>query len=186
VRRSQLPLLGIALLMPGLIAGLSMQVLLWAIASPSRSALQDIGKRPVLIGLIVFTLLEELVIRKRGLRPVSVNRQVPRSWGHDHGPWKAALRYGVRLGVGPATMLNTWTWWAGALLAAITSLRISMLFVVAFVCTRTLLTLIVPGSPKDGLELSQRMQAWRSFGIRFGWIGVAVLAVSVLLVAGTS
>jgi hypothetical protein len=185
VRRSQLPLLGVALLVPGLIAASVVQLLMWALATPARAALEDIGKRPILVCLIALTLLEELHIRNRGLRPLSVNRQVPQSWGHEHGPWKAALRYGMRLGVGPATMLNTWTWWAGAVLAAITSVTVSLVFATIFVCIRTFLTLAVPGSPQNGIELSARMQRWRTTGVRFAWIGLAALGVSVLLVAGT-
>ena len=52
------------------------------------------------------------------LRPPSSRRQVPRIWSRLFDPRTVAVLYGSRLGVGPLTILPTWTWWAATLLAA--------------------------------------------------------------------
>jgi hypothetical protein len=56
--------------------------------------------------------------RWRSPRPWSVNRQVPAAWSRLFGVRGAAVLYGGRLGVGPLTVLNTWLWWVGAVVAA--------------------------------------------------------------------
>lgn len=52
-------------------------------------------------------------------RPWSVRRQVPQEWSRVFGPVTVAGLYGARLGVGPFTILNTWLWWASALLGGL-------------------------------------------------------------------
>jgi hypothetical protein len=52
--------------------------------------------------------------------PVSVRRQVPRVWTTLFGPEVVAVLYGARLGVGPLTILPTWSWWGATILAAST------------------------------------------------------------------
>jgi hypothetical protein len=49
------------------------------------------------------------------VRPPAVGRQVPTLWGQVLAPEVAGMLYGARLGVGPATILATWLWWAGLL-----------------------------------------------------------------------
>src|SRR5690606_22169942 len=51
-------------------------------------------------------------------RPLSVGRQVPREWSRLFSPPTVAVLYGGRLGVGPATILTTWLWWAVLILGA--------------------------------------------------------------------
>jgi hypothetical protein len=109
-------------------------------------------------------------------RPWSINTQVPQSWGHDHGPWKAALRYGFRLGVGPATILNSWSWWVGTAFSA-RSFTHGLAFTAMFVTTRSVLTIQVPGDPVDGLVLSQRMAAFRSTESLGRYVGLVMTTV---------
>src|SRR5437870_5226589 len=50
--------------------------------------------------------------------PPSARRQVPQLWGRVLGPRTVATVYGARLGVGPATILTSWAWWAALLVGA--------------------------------------------------------------------
>jgi hypothetical protein len=53
------------------------------------------------------------------LAPITLGKQVPQQWGRLLPAPVTAVLYGARLGVGPLTILSTWTWWA-ALIAAST------------------------------------------------------------------
>ncbi len=50
--------------------------------------------------------------------PPSVGRQVPRQWSELLPHRVTAGLYGARLGVGPLTILSTWTWWTVTAMAA--------------------------------------------------------------------
>ena len=54
-----------------------------------------------------------LLMDLSGLRPLATHRQVPREWGRLLGGRAAAVLYGLRLGIGPLTILNSWAWWIG-------------------------------------------------------------------------
>jgi hypothetical protein len=49
--------------------------------------------------------------------PWSVRRQVPQVWSRLFGPATVAVLYGLRLGIGPATILATWWWWAATVVS---------------------------------------------------------------------
>lgn len=51
--------------------------------------------------------------------PPGSGRQVPQEWGRLLAPPVVAVLYGARLGVGPLTILSTWTWWSITLAAAV-------------------------------------------------------------------
>lgn len=51
-------------------------------------------------------------MRGRAPAPLAVRRQVPQVWSQVFSPATVALLYGARLGVGPLTLLPSWTWWA--------------------------------------------------------------------------
>jgi hypothetical protein len=50
--------------------------------------------------------------------PWSVRQQVPRLWARIFPLAGATILYGLRLGVGPLTILRSWLWWAGTFVAA--------------------------------------------------------------------
>jgi hypothetical protein len=160
VRRSQRPKLFLTLFVtgavPSIAVALSAHQLLHLIVRPQ--SLTQTSAWVLFVGL----LAEVMWIGFKRLRPLSVNRQVPQSWGHDHGPWKAALRYGPRLGVGPATILTSWAWWAGLAFAAASDLYVCVVFSISFVFIRSSLTVIMPGNPIDGLELAHTMARIRN------------------------
>lgn len=63
----------------------------------------------------------DLVYLLRGApMPWSVQQQVPRLWARIFPLPGATVLYGLRLGVGPLTILRSWLWWSGILVAATT------------------------------------------------------------------
>lgn len=110
------------------------------VGGAARFVLAHMGVRPSFALVAGVCLLAGLADMSNQLwrhpRPLAVHRQVPRHWGHEHGPWKAAIRYSLRLGVGPATMLNTWTWWAALFVCAATGPGASVAGAAVFVAVR--------------------------------------------------
>lgn len=107
--------------------------------------------------LALITVGRDVLFQRTGRpRPLAVGRQVPRDWGHRHGPWLAALRYGVRMGFGPATILAAWTWWAAFVIAAFDSWTTVVAGAAAFVCTRTITTFGVTAGPRNGRAMAER------------------------------
>jgi hypothetical protein len=91
------------------------------------------------------------------IRPLAVHRQVPSVWGHQHGPWLAALRYGPRLGLGPSTILTSWTWWTAMLAALIVSPASVIVSGAVYVVVRALMTVSVGSGVTNGVEMATRM-----------------------------
>jgi hypothetical protein len=188
VRWNARPYLAILLFVSGAAAAIVSSLTLYLVVWPLRRAADDgsvqVGQVPswVFAAVIVaFLLMEVIWVRLGRVRPWAVRSQVPQGWGHRHGPWKAALRYGPRLGLGPATRLNTWAWWAGAAVAALSDLWTLVLFCFVFVSVRTVLTVWLPGNPRDGSELAHRMSAWRAHQHNAALVGLVVMAFSAAL-----
>ena len=92
----------------GFVAGVA-----WAV--PALPALP----RWAVVALVAAALGADVVhVRTGALRPPAVGKQVPREWSRLFSPPTVAVLYGGRLGIGPATILTTWLWWAVAVLAA--------------------------------------------------------------------
>ena len=75
---------------------------------------------PVVAALVAVGLALDLVALRVG-RPLPPTHggQVPRIWSSLLPPRVVAVLYGARLGVGPLTILSTWTWWAVTLGSAL-------------------------------------------------------------------
>jgi hypothetical protein len=95
------------------------------------------------------------------VRPWSVQSQVPRLWGHEHGPWQAAARYGLRLGVGPATILSSWCWWGALIIGGMQSVQLACTLVAVFVLARSVMIAGVGFNITDGVAMAQRMATVR-------------------------
>jgi hypothetical protein len=89
-------------------------------------------------------------------RPLAVFRQVPRAWGHEAGPWRAAARYGLRMGVGPATILVSWSWWVGTVLVVATGPAGAVFGATAFAAARTIAMALATGDVDDGVAMARR------------------------------
>ena len=122
----------------------------------------------------------------RWARPWSIGRQVPRHWGHVHGPWLASARYGLRMGFAPATILNSWTWWAGFVIVVLTGWQAAVIGSLVFVFARALTMSIASAGPRTGEAMAKRSATLdRTSGLvqRSGLVTVA-LACGVLLGSG--
>ena len=85
------------------------------------------------VAVVAIALAADAFAGRTGrLRPPSSRHQVPRIWSRLFDPRTVAVLYGSRLGVGPLTILPTWTWWAASLLAASAGPAVSTVAGVAF------------------------------------------------------
>ena len=155
VRRALRPLLGLVLVASGLLANAPVVLVAWA-----WSAGPDLRATPEVAALLAFAsiALDAATRAGRGPRPLGVHTQVPQWWGHRYGPWWAAARYGLRLGLGPATILTTWTWWAAAMVAASWGPWWAFVATAAFVCVRSIVTIGATFGPRNGIAMAARSQ----------------------------
>jgi hypothetical protein len=105
--------------------------------------------------VIAASLLDGLLTQRGYPNPPAVRSQVPQWWGHRFGPWWGSARYGLRLGLGPATRLNSWLWWAG-LVVSLSSPWSLFLGFATFVIIRTLTMFAASWRVSSGLEMAQR------------------------------
>ena len=126
--------------------------------------------------------------------PITSGRQVPREWGRIFDPKLVAVLYGTRLGVGPLTILTTWTWWSVTAAAALVSPGVAFVVGASFGFVRLLTTLAVSawsgsGSvpaemrSEDHALLFRRLRAKR----RPNWIainGIGLAAVVAMALTG--
>lgn len=96
------------------------------------------------------------------LLPLAVGRQVPEAWGRLFGARLAATLYGARLGVGPLTVLRTWTWWAALLVGASLDPWPSAGVGVTFALSRTAATVVTGRGAATGVVMRDRMAALNS------------------------
>ena len=137
---------------------------------------------PTISGILGLVAVAFDVLWLRGssiARPWSVLRQVPGAWGHEHGPWQAAARYGLRMGFGPATILTTWTWWAGFVIVVLTGWKSAVIGSAVFAFARALTMMIGTVGPRTGDEMARR-------AARIGGLEATARILGLLLVAGAS
>ncbi len=95
----------------GALTGFLGAVLVDGIAS--LLGLADRAATTSLVALIVAGGAIDLVRLRVGRpAPLALRSQVPMEWGRIFSPTVVAGLYGLRLGVGPLTMLSTWLWWS--------------------------------------------------------------------------
>lgn len=137
-------------------------------------------------GLLAISLDVMSVKRFRWARPLAVLRQVPRDYGHRFGPWRAAARYGLRMGFGPATILVSWVWWVAFVAAASAGPGwiVGGSFVFAFV--RALSMYASSAGVRSGTEMAERGALLGRVESRFvRGAAVAVVALSLIAIAGS-
>lgn len=183
VRRALLPVLALVLVATGMVANAPVVALAlsWS-AGPAR--------RPTLVVAVVLALTSivlDRVHRLTGrLRPPAVQTQVPQWWGQRYGPWWAAARYGLRLGIGPATILNTWMWWTGVIIAVFSGPVWAVSATAIFVCVRTMVMFGATFGPRDGVSMAQRARQLDRLQTRaeLGGQAVVLLAAAAVVVGG--
>lgn len=113
------------------------------------------------LAVVVAAVAADTIHARTGrLRPLSLERQVPRAWGRLFDARTAAALYGARLGIGPLTHLATWLWWAGTVLAASAGLASSVLVGATFGGARMLTVVLT--SRHVTPEMPRRMAALRA------------------------
>jgi hypothetical protein len=110
-------------------------------------------------------------------RTLAVHRQVPQWWGHRYGPLAAAVRYGLRMGIGPATILTSWFWWTGALVGGLLSPPIAIICGLSFALARfATMSGLAWGEP-NGVSMAGRIRLVESWRSRSRIIAIAVVGV---------
>ena len=107
-------------------------------------------------GLVAVGFDTLLVNRFRWARPLAVFRQVPRDYGHRCGPWRAAARYGIRMGFGPATILVSWVWWVAFVAAAMAGPGWIVGGSLVFALVRALSMYLSSVGVRSGTEMAER------------------------------
>jgi hypothetical protein len=153
VRRQLRPILATVLASTGLLANLP----LLALAFLFRRVAGDWALSSSWVGGVVIAaaLLDGVLTLRGRPSPPAVRSQVPQWWGHRFGPWWGSARYGLRLGLGPATMLNSWLWWAGLVITLDSPWSLLLGFTV-FVMVRTLTMFAVSWGVPSGPEMAKR------------------------------
>ncbi len=147
-------------------SGLIVHVILRGVPKTYRSALQWTA-----LGLTVS-------LEVFGLRTLALHRQVPQRWGHRYGPVAAAARYGLRMGIGPATILTSWFWWTGEIISALASAQVIVLCSALFAGARFATMYALAWRNPSGVEMShriRRVEAWR-LRSRVGSIALMLIA----------
>jgi hypothetical protein len=133
-------------------------------------------------------LLDVVWVRTGHPRPLAVHRQVPQPFGHRYGSFAAALRYGPRLGVGPATILTSWLWWAAFLSASIVGRWPAIVGALAFALVRVLTMFLIASGVDDGQHMARRMRGLAAYErlVRTGAMLAANTATAAVLIAAVA
>ncbi len=101
----------------GLVSALALGPMLTRLADVVEPGVESSAIVVALVGLGVALDAARLLAGRPG--PPTAGRQVPREWARLLPLPVAAGLYGARLGVGPLTILSTWTWWSFTVAAAL-------------------------------------------------------------------
>lgn len=116
--------------------------------------------------------------------PLAVQRQVPVEWGRLFPPRTTAVLYGARLGVGPLTILRTWTWWAAVVVAAACGPWVGAATGAAFAVSRTITMEVAVRRIREGIAMSRRVASLRAAERRIGWAVVALVVLVPIAACG--
>ncbi len=138
------------------------------------------------LGLVAVGLDAFAVNRYRWVRPLAVFRQVPRDYGHRFGPWRAAARYGLRMGFGPATILVSWVWWVAFVVAAMAGFGWIVSGSLAFALVRALSMYASSAGVRSGTLMAERGALLSSVEARVvRGVAMTVVALSLIAIAGS-
>ncbi len=133
----------------------------------------------VVVGLVLAGVALDVAALARwgAARPPAYGRQVPREWGRWLAPEVVAVLYGARLGIGPSTVLSTWTWWSVTVAGALLGFGPAVAVGAVFGAVRILVTIAVSA------RLSRRRTGIGSGRLtrpRTGWAAVDGLVVAIV------
>lgn len=165
-------------------------LLVWTFASAGAAALvggalgllaELVGVPPASGPVAAVAVAAAAVADLARITPPSIRRQVPQVWGRILDPHVTAVLYGARLGIGPATMLSTWLWWAATLVGASLGMGPSALVGVVFATSRTIVHVVV-AARVDRLPRWRERQRAMTRALELA----AVLVAATVLLAGCS
>jgi hypothetical protein len=163
----------------GAAAGAALGALWSVLSAPELTAL---GAAAVVSAAVALDILGRAI---GWPRPMSVGTQVPQAWGRLLAPATAATLYGLRLGVGPLTILNTWRWWAGMVIAASHGPVAAGIAGAAFGALRTVVTASASARVEHGMV--QRMDDLRRREIKVrAWLTAVAVVGAVAMLAACS
>ena len=135
----------------------------------------------LVVGIVAAGLTLDVVhLITGGAPPISLGRQVPREWGRLLPLPVTAVLYGARLGVGPLTILSTWTWWAAVVAASAIGVWTTVMISTLFALCRMLVNAVAGfgASPAlTGSLIRRRQNGWATLTTA-GMAMVAVIALS--------
>lgn len=137
-------------------------------------------------GLVAVGLDNLVVNRFPWARPLAVYRQVPRDYGYRLGPWRAAVRYGLRMGFGPATILVSWVWWVAFVAAALAGTEWIVGGSFVFATVRALSMYLSSVGVRSGAQMAERSAQLSRVELRvIRGASVTVVALSLIAIAGS-
>lgn len=102
----------------GLASGALVGLVLAIVAAPIATTFTpSTGQIAALVAVGAALDAVQLALGRPG--PPTLGRQVPQEWARWFAAPVTALLYGARLGVGPLTILSTWTWWSVTVAASL-------------------------------------------------------------------
>ncbi|MCU0273063.1 MAG: hypothetical protein MUE34_07525 [Acidimicrobiales bacterium] len=163
---------------------------MWTLSSAGAAALvggalgllaQLLGVPPTSSAVAAMLVTAAALADLGHITPPSIRRQVPQVWGRILDPHVTAVLYGARLGIGPATMLSTWLWWAATAIGASLGAGPAALVGVVFATSRTIVHVVV-AARVDRLPRWQERQRAVTRALELA----AVLVATTVLLAGCS
>ena len=130
----------------------------------------------VIVAIVVAGVaLDALALATGRPAPLAVGKQVPRAWIDYFSPTTVAVLFGTRLGIGPATILSTWTWWSVTVAAGLLGLGPAVAAGAVFGLVRSLTTILssLVIERRDPRRAMPRLQATR----RPSWLAIDGLAL---------
>ncbi len=116
-----------------------------------------------------------------GVRPPGPRRQVDEDWLGRYRDWVVGVGFGGQLGLGFATIVSSWGYWATLVIAALSGLPIALSMGVGFGLGRSLLLLSTRrvGSPGSLTETMRRFVAAEGLARWTTFAGYALVLVTV-------
>ena len=155
----------------------------WVLALPALAlGLSPTDDRWVLAAVVAGLTLDGVRLLLGRPNPPASGRQVPQEWSRFFSPTTVAVLYGARLGVGPLTILSTWTWWSFTVGAALidpwTGAAVGATFGLVRLTTTIAASLVAAGND-DPAHHASRFLALRSRQ-RMSWVALTALGVAAL------
>lgn len=169
----------------GVVAWLALQ-LVGGLAADALDIGTVVGSEAFVVAVVASGLVFDLVGMGTGrMKPPAVGRQVPQEWSRLLPPPVVAVLYGARLGVGPLTILSTWSWWSATLISALLGLGPAVAVGAMFGSVRLVVMVVVsivaggPGQARHYLRLRSRQRS-----SRLTLTGLGFVALTMLVLAG--